>query len=279
MQDRKVTKAIRWPWIAVCGFLPLALYVFGLITAAAALFLTAVLAIVFVLSLRQRSRKAELMPIGVSDEPEQFTLQFPEPGEHGWHRYTVTPAKLTFEEQKCYGGPPVTVSVFQYTVKSGHVFAQLIDSREDDFAGTHFEVINGQVLDHDIRLRKPWEWTDSHIEDLNQQVVWREIEGSLRYFVLSLHGWGKEQLSKEHQRMENGFAALAREAAALGAIRENRGAYHPPETADQQTQQAILDLQQRPRLERFGISFAELIDYEHVHQTLKRLISSPEVRQ
>ena len=273
-------KKRRWQRALLSGVFTLVFYFAGwMLLALAAAIVTAVLSTLAVLSPR-------LLPVAAAtalydeqeEEPEEFTLQFPEPGEHGWHRSTVTPAQSRYIEEECYGGPPTTVSVFQYTVKADHVFAQLLDSREDDFDGTHFEVVNSQVLEDEIKIRKPWEWTNEHIESLKKQVVLTELEGSLRYFILSIHGCDQAIFSKEKQRIEGGFATLAREAHALGASRDGKGPYLPPDNADELTKAAILALQRGPGLKRFGITFPELVHYEHIASTLDQVMSAPRVR-
>jgi hypothetical protein len=106
-------------------------------------------------------------------------------------------------------------------------------------------------------------------------VQWNEIPGALRYFILSKHGCQAAFFSRERQRLDRGFSSLAEKAALLGGVRD-RGYYKPMNSADENSKAAIRDLQQTVRLEHFGISFNELIHYEHIIQTLEGLISGSE---
>lgn len=220
--------------------------------------------------------------------PEEFYMHFPDPGESGWLNYTVIPSENSYKEELCFGGPPADISTYEYTVKVDQVFGRLVDLREEDLSalGVHYEVVNGQVLEAEIRIRSPYNSTDGHIERLRKGVIWHEVTGSLRYFILSKHGGQDSFLisffCSERQRLEKGFAALAEKAAQLGGVRElgrhRQPIYQLMDDVDEQAKTALSDLQQAASLERFGISFQELRDYEHVIQTLDTLISGSETQ-
>jgi hypothetical protein len=209
-------------------------------------------------------------------EPEEFYIHFPDPAESGWLNYTVIPSKSIYKEEICFGGPPVDISTYEYAVKGDHVFARLVDLREDDIYGKQYEVVNGQVLETEIRSRKPYDSTDGHIERLKKEVMWNETIGSLRYFILSKHECDLSIFSRERQRLDKGFASLAEKATQLGGMREPGSYYKAMNDADEESKAALRELQQTTRLERFGISFRELRDYEHIIQTLDGLISGSE---
>jgi len=207
-------------------------------------------------------------------EPEEFYIRYPEPTESGWLNYAVIPSKTIYVEEVCYGGPPTDISTFEYTLKGDRVFARLVDLREEDFKSTHYEVVNGQILEADIRSRKPYDTTDDHIAMLKRDVTWTEVTGSLRYFILSQHDYGASFFTRERERLSEGFSKLNEKASQLGAQRGRSGSF---KAKDEQNATAIRALQQSESLDRFGISFKELQNHEHIIQTLDRLISGSDV--
>ena len=210
-------------------------------------------------------------------EPEEFYIHFPEPDEYGWCNYTIIPSKNAYKEDLCFGGPPVDISTFEYSVKDERVFSRLMDLLEKNFNADYYEVVNGQVLEADIRSRNSSPTTDQHIERLKKEVNWSEVKGSLRYFILSKHGCSLHFLFQEKERLTKGFDALAEKATALGAVRPVGGLlggyYRAKDDASEQSKAAIDELQKAESLERLGLSFTELRDYEHIIQTLDGLLA------
>ena len=220
------------------------------------------------------SRKA----IEETPEPEleEFSIRFPEPDEHSFCYYTVVPSTTVYTEVFC-GGDWQNTSTFEYSVKDERVFSRLIDLLEDTCGKDYYTVVNGQVLESDIRSREPFDSTDQHIERLKKDVNWNEVTGSLRYFILSKHGCSPSVFLREKERLTKAFAALAEKAAALDAVRPVGGLlggyYKAKDGASEQSKAAIKELQTAESLERFRLSFRELKDYEHIIQMLDELLA------
>jgi len=220
------------------------------------------------------SRKA----IEETPEPEleEFSIRFPELDEHSFCYYTVVPSTTVYTEVFC-GGDWQNTSTFEYSVKEDQVFSRLLDLREDGWRKNYYTVVNGQVLEADIRSRQSLDTTDEYIERLKKDVNWNEVTGSLRYFILSKHGCSPSVFLREKERLTKAFAALAEKASELGAVRPVGGLlggyYKAKDGASEQFKAAIKELQTTESLERFRLSFRELKDYEHIIQTLDGLLA------
>lgn len=167
-------------------------------------------------------------------EPEEFPIRFPEPYEDGWHNFTVIPLKSVYEEELC-GGDWLNTSHFEYSVKDERVFSRLIDLRANQWGNDHYEVVNGQVLEADIRSRQSFDTTDEYVEGLKRDVTWNEVTGAMRYFILSKHGCPLPLFKREKERLSKAFNAVreCREPAA-GSLAANP-ASHAPTTRSPQT--------------------------------------------
>ena len=209
-------------------------------------------------------------------EPEEFSIRFPEPDEHSFWHYTVVPSTTVYTEVFC-GGDWQNTSTFQYSVKDERIFSRLVDLLEEGWRKNYYTVVNGQVLEAEIRSREPFDSTDQHIEGLKKDVTWNEVTGSLRYFILSKHGCSLSVFLREKERLTKAFAALAEKATELDAVRPVGGLvggyYKAKDGASERTKAAIKELQTAESLEHFRLSFRELKDYEHIIQTLDELLA------
>jgi hypothetical protein len=179
-------------------------------------------------------------------EPEEVTLRYPNPYQAGWHNCTVRPITKTYEEEKCFVGSPTMTSTYEYEVKGDQVFERLLDEHIDGYRdgyGDGYFVVNGQVLEADIRKMMWSEAAEKRIKRLKRDILWHELTGSVRYFIMSKHRCRKSFFSAERGRLQEGFAALEKAASGLGATRK-RGRYEPPADADEQTNTAVENLQQ-----------------------------------
>jgi hypothetical protein len=268
------TVQFGWRWALICGAATLICYFSGLRELSYVLFLvTIVLGTIAEISSRFTLSLREQSPDPLDTSPEEFYIHFPDPAESGWHNYTVTPSKNIYKEEFCDGGLPNVISKYEYSIRVDQVFGRLVDLREEDLNTVQYEVVNGEVREAEIRSRNPYDYIVEYIESLKKDVTWNEITGSLRYFILSIHGCERSFFSREQQRLEKGFASLAKKAAQLGGVRKPGGHYKPMNDADEQSKAAIRELQHTASLERFGISLGELRFYEHIIQTLEGLIS------
>jgi hypothetical protein len=209
-------------------------------------------------------------------EPEEFSIRFPEPDEYSFCYYSVVPSTTVYTEVFC-GGDWKNTSTFQYSVKDERVFSRLIDLLEDTCGKDYYTVVNGQVLEADIRSHESFDTTDERIERLKKDVNWNEVTGALRYFILSKHDCSPSVFLREKERLTKAFNALAAKAAELDAVRLVGGLvggyYKAKDGASEKSKAAIKELQTAESLERFRLSFRELKDYEHIIQTLDGLLA------
>jgi hypothetical protein len=280
--NAKKTAPLSWRWVWICSAVAIVCY-FGIGREVGFVLLigTAALAIIAAMShfireiADERERPANALKPESEAEEFQFALGLPHPGEDGWDGCTITPSKNTYEHEFCGGGlfPPTDRSTYEYVIKDDQVFNRLVEKHTDAIYGTHYEVINGQVLEGDIRKRKSAEFAEKLIERLKADVLWHQLTGSLRYFILSKHGCQRWFFSAERERLQEGFGALEKAASGLRATRKPGDWYEPPADADEQTRTALEKLQQDASLMGFKICFNELQDYEHIVQTLDALAS------
>jgi hypothetical protein len=216
---------------------------------------------------------ADVDPVELEHEsPEEFYLNLSDPNdESAWHIYTVIPSKAIFMEEVCCGGPPTDTATFEYQLRDDFVFCRLRDVRVDGFYGIRYEVLNGQVLEREIKERDATDSMAQHVEFLMRGTLWHELSGSIRFFILSKNGYRSSYFSNARERIQKGFADLEEAASALGATRGQGYWYEAPKDADERTKQAIRDLQEVQSLERHEISFGEFQDYKDVLQTLDKL--------
>jgi hypothetical protein len=126
------------------------------------------------------------------------------------------------------------------------------------------------------------EAAEKRIKRLKRDILWHELTGSLRYFIMSKHGCQWSFFSAERERLQGGFAALEKAESGLGATRRPGDWYDPPADADEETKTAVERLQQdawvdpttgQASLMSFKICSNELQNYEHIIQTLDALLS------
>lgn len=93
-QQKTTSQKSRWQWAVLSAVFTVVFYFAGWTTlAVVAVLVTAVLSTVAVLSPRLRPADSYTSP---GDGPQELTLHYPEPAEHGWYRCTVTPAQSTY---------------------------------------------------------------------------------------------------------------------------------------------------------------------------------------
>ncbi|MEI9967899.1 MAG: hypothetical protein WDM87_04450 [Terracidiphilus sp.] len=281
MNEGRIKFRLRWALLSTAAML--ICYFVGFKEVSKAFFIVTVI----LLTVYEITSRFVVLPIKQveeetdDEEPEEFGIHFPDPAEYGWHNYTVIPSRNIYKEQLCFGGPPTDNSTFEYSVKGESVFSRLVDLVEDGFKDKQYEVVNGQVLEDEIRSRKQFDSTDQYIERLKKEVKWSELTGSLRYFILSKHGSSsKFTLSffvQEKERLTKAIAALDQRASEVGGVRivegALRGCYKAKDEASEQSKAAIKELQSAESLQRFGLSFVELRDYEHTVQMLDDLLA------
>lgn len=274
--NAKKTLPLQWRWVMICAIVALvSLYegdrevgfVFVILTATLAIIAAVTQFIRAIEDVRNAAKKAK-------DEPEEFTLQCPDPGDHGWHRCTVIPSTKRYEEQICFGGPPTDTSIYEYAIKGDQVFSRLLNLCSHDFDGEHYDVVNGQLMEAELARMSGYETAEMHIERLKRELFWNKRVGALQYFILFQHRQGGSFFTSERERIQKGFEALAEAASKLGATRE-RGLHRLSENADEETRNAVKRLQSPDGLRRFRIAFVEVRDYEHIMETLDGILKGP----
>lgn len=212
-------------------------------------------------------------------ENESFKFALFAPSEHGWHDIILSPAKKRYEESHCYGGPPTSFSLFEYDirVRAVHhkVFCRLVDRWSDDLSGVSYDVINGAICG-DARAK----YLDG---DLEKQIAWHELAGPEKYFILSMHGVGREFLTSEQKRLREGLAKVKADSEALGAIQlqKNDGIrYEAPQNASEEQKAAIKAgvavLLSDESLGRDRVSLREVYDEDEFIYVLTELLRKEE---
>jgi len=203
-----------------------------------------------------------------------------------WDTIDVFPSRKQYERAYCIGDTGTYHELWGYDIKEKWVFVRLLDHREEDWNGSWWKVVNGTVLEdaittrhsdphgHGLRVFK-----DLHLEIIGKykkQVLWHELKGAERYFILSKHSLPKWTFEVERQRLQDAFAKIAAKAKALNATHRNDeygGPYESHKDADAATKQAIAELQSVESLTRLGISPFELQQQESILKTLDAIIS------
>ena len=129
--------------------------------------------------------------------------------EHGWENVTVYPMQRRFQREICFGGPPVTEEAWEYDLKEDSVVVcRLLDRYEKHFGSveTAYTVVNSTILEG---------YSSEKIAIMRKEVVWHELHGAIRYFILSKHDLHKD-LQKELKQLRISFAQITTEAEALG---------------------------------------------------------------
>jgi len=234
------------------------------------------------------------MSEGSGNHPEELELDLStqELKEH----YYVTPSTNTYRRRTGWNGH----CLYKYTVKGQQVFSRLVDKSHGISGDEHHEVVNGQIIEDEVRRPIFNEWCnvpadadilffnpqsytpEAHAETIAQykkETQWNEVHGSLRFFILSKHS-PRFCPVRERARLRKGFAEVDEALSPLGLTRIDmvdwlygiQAMYcWRPKDADLQTTQALNELRSG-----LGIGFLELRDYEQIIKTLDKLIAADE---
>jgi hypothetical protein len=220
-----------------------------------------------------------------SEDDEDFSLSYPTMSENSYHFAVVSPSKRTYQEEFSHSFSSQK-AYYEYTLKGEtQVFARLIDSFDEAILRSpRYKVVNGHVQRDVVRQEEHGRWsskedreyfTASALEQLDHDVLWHEVIGSLRYFILSKHGIRQYFFIGERERLQEGFAKLERAASKIGVKRDEYGWYSAPKD-DELACQAMTRLLEDTKSDRYRIKLREFQDYEHIMKTLDELIASEE---
>jgi hypothetical protein len=210
--------------------------------------------------------RGDKRPVSGSDEESRsfgFNLTRPKQAlDSGWSTASIFPAQHRYQRSDCYGGPPVTEELWEYDIKErSAVFQRLLDRYDVNFEGPEYEVVNGNVLE-DVFERKRSEreiWLNSlpeekrefygsnspysteRLTELRREVLWFELHGAMKYFILSKH-YPHGEWKKELEKLRASFSKIATEAETLGARVDEYGFYKLPKEAGDIERQKLNDL-------------------------------------
>ena len=118
---------------------------------------------------------------------------------------------------------------------------------------------------------------DVRYAQLEAKLVWHEMQGAVRYFVLAkcsdLHRQGQTWsfLYDEHKRLKDALDVVEKEATRLGAVWDDHSihpSYKAPAGATQDMQNAIMGVRTDRGLLRFGVRAIELRQREKIMSIL-----------
>lgn len=231
-----------------------------------------------------------------SDTDERFDLDVTDASlesHYGWDRIYATPSRQSYKRSFCFGGPPAFSEEWIYQIeKRDVVFQRLVTRSSDGMYREEFDVFKGCVQEifmeqanreHDreiSRLKARGEnsldfgppYREETITLLKRQTKWHEVQGVVRYFLLSLHhpsGYWKNEIEK----LQSGCAKLRSDAASLGICISDDGDLDLPAGADVELKHQFYELLSLETLRRkYGIrSHQDWRDQRHIF----RLLSEP----
>jgi hypothetical protein len=168
--------------------------------------------------------------------------------------------------------------IYEYAVRHTTVFVRLIERSTEGPGGHKYEVFNGCInaarLEEDYAMKVQKYRADVNVdfridetpsfpfEQLEKRIVWHEIYGAIRYFVLAkqlpLHE--ATFFREEFERFTKAFAAIAQRADQLGAVwNELSSRYETPEST---TSDAKKRLEEELSIFKFG--------FHHPHEFLQK---------
>jgi hypothetical protein len=145
---------------------------------------------------------------GSLTDEESFCLDMTEPWmqkNSGWDQIDVYPSKFRYERQNCRGAPPSYDEAWEYEIKNdAMVFQRLLDRRKGGIYEDQYEVVNGCIQEDAIerKNREYEQWLTSksqedkefwsnrqpysadHVARLKREILWHELHGALKYFIL-----------------------------------------------------------------------------------------------
>ncbi len=230
-----------------------------------------------------------------SNDEEPFYLDMTIPmleAESGWDRIELYPSRHQYERQSCYGGPPVYEEIWEYDIKAhASVFVRLLDRHKEDLNNDHqYEIVNGciqeDVIERKNRDHETWlnslsdkdrqrfqyqPYSAKEIAELKREVIWHELQGAVKYFILSKHnhmGMWKMDL----ERLQKAFSLIVTEAEALGATCNKFGNYELSNDMDDIQRKKLEDLFS-PTTLRIKYGIHSYRDWAERDQIMKLLVS------
>jgi hypothetical protein len=195
--------------------------------------------------------KEDQTPLSEEDEEEPYSFALRGPY---WRELSLYPSRLRYELDNC--------EVWEYQVKEEQaiVVQRLRDRLRFDLSSVEraeYEVVNGCLQLNVIERRNSerQDYSDREDEDqkfrlllqpyspraletLRKSVIWHQVHGAIKYFILSRHFRGKSCTgfwTERRRRLEESFSKIASEAEKLGAKRDEDGQYtFPTEATDSQ---------------------------------------------
>jgi hypothetical protein len=231
-----------------------------------------------------KSNPSHILAKKLSDqkpEPEEleFHLDVTTERDHtdsGWEYWDVFPNQKRLTHQRCHGGPPTHEEIYEYAVRHTSVFVRLIEKSEQGFDEPEYKVFGGAIntarLEEDYAKKiKKYENDpnkDLFLSDtpeiisaeLQKEIVWHEIHGAIRYFVLNKDVPVVHEANffrGELERFTNAFASIARRAEELGAVwNDNFYRYEAPESAPPEAKEST-----RKELSVFNFGFRNRYEF------------------
>jgi hypothetical protein len=207
---------------------------------------------------------AEEKPFCLAEE-EPFYLDMTVPilkADSGWDNVHLYPSRHQYERQRCYGGPPEYEEIWEYDIKAhASVFVRLLDRHKEDLNDEHqYDVVNGciqeDVIERENRDHETWlnslpeknretfqyqPYSAKEIAELKREVIWHELQGAVKYFILSKHDRMGEW-KRDLEKLRNSFELIVTEAEALGATCNKFGSYELPNDADDLQRKKLEDI-------------------------------------
>jgi hypothetical protein len=205
-------------------------------------------------ALREQAEKsAETAITEAAGEKDEVGFEFslPESGT-----ITVYPAKKKYAWHNFFASHPMWANheeLYKYDIRDNtHVFTRLVERSEhggySDTEYSKYEVVNGTVL------------SEADATKLNREIAWHELTMPEKYFILSKHGISKHFFAAERKRLQQGLAAVKKEAKDLGALASDDGFvnFQAPQGATEEQKTAVhaelVNLLTDARLKRHRIS-------------------------
>jgi len=200
-------------------------------------------------------------------------------------------SKQIYERRLFFGHPPITREVWEYFIKDDQVvFERLRDRSETSFGPPEYEVVNNVVLvgaykekqrewdepkrSWDDTSRKFWEksplYSDEKLADIHGEVLWNEVHGILKYFILHCH-FPYGEWWEDARKLKDNFSELEAEAQNLGATPNDYDNYVLSDGASDEQRKQFAYLFSRSNLRTYhNVTYGEWVKRAQILQFLEQ---------
>jgi hypothetical protein len=190
-----------------------------------------------------------------------------------------------------FGDPPITREVWEYFIKDDRVvFERLRDRSKTSFGPPEYEVVNNVVLEGaykekqrewdeskrwwDAKRREYWEnrplYSDEQLAAIRGEVLWNEVHGILKYFILYCH-FPYGEWWKDARKLKDKFSKLQAEAQNLGATPNDYDDYVLPDGASDDQRKQFAYLFSRSSLRTYyDVTYGEWVRRAQILQFLEQ---------